>query len=189
MADHRDKYRPKTPPPGVRAQTATGFDTKRRIAQLHAELIELGGGVPEEIPHEDTPVYIKEASPEVHRAYRENKPSGERRFVAEKIGMLESDVRHIDEKLELLRDSELARKNQREDLELAAKLDRERAQIERDAADAKAARELKVTSGAFRAKIILAIIAGLVSLGGAYFVGKANAPDPAPTQRSTPEPP
>lgn len=171
VADNRDIRRPKTPPPGVRAQTARSEDTAKEIAELKARLEELeGAGVPEhEIEDFEaaTPIHVKKASPEVQQQYRAKRASAQVNAMRGTIGEMEDDI------IKQLLLSEVADRREREQRAETARIQRESAQQAKDHADAAAARELKASSAAARAKIILYIL-GIISalLAGAGVRGQ-----------------
>jgi hypothetical protein len=167
VANERDRYKPKTPPPGVRAQTARSEDTAREIASLRQRLVELEGGVPEhEIsdPEAATPVHIQRASTEVQKIYRAKRASDRLDAMRGEIGGMDTEL------LKQLLWSEIEDRREREERAATAHLERERAEMARDAEEAKAARELRATSAAARAKIIMTVI-GIIGSGIIGYVG------------------
>ena len=171
MSDRdRDRYRPKTPPRSVRAQTArperdteTDFETD---------------AVPEhEIPDLEarTPVH---GDPFVRMEFRQKRASRQlfelasrHQMIAGEVAKLDERIEAVDGKLDTLLQAELADRRARADRAETARIDLDRAKAAADEEDRRREYELRRTTGAFRVKVILAIVAAISTTVGAYFAG------------------
>lgn len=169
MSD-RDRYRPKTPPKSVRAQTAR----PERDTEADFEL----DAVPEhEIPDLEarTPVH---GDPFVRMEFRQKRASRQmfelasrHRAIAGEVAKLDERIEAVDGKLDTLLQAELADRRARADRAETARIDLDRAKAAADEEDRRREYELRRTTGAFRVKVILAIVAAISTTVGAYFAG------------------